>query len=94
MALDGAVATHVAKPSDDEVEDHVPVKNLLLETNAILSVCVLADVLMYVTVILADDGTLRKPLISKNSTVKLAEPPCSILKGPLWNTAINFPQPR
>ena len=75
----------MAKPRAAEVEDQVPVKKLPFGERVTLSVWVVFEVFVYAIVILADGGTLSDPRVSKNSTVKLAEFPCWMLKGPLRN---------
>ena len=73
------------------MDDHVPLQKLLLKVIETVSVCVELEVLVYVTVKLQVDGTVKLPAELRNSTVKVAELPVSILTGPLLYTGINFP---
>ena len=73
----------MASPSPAEVDDQVPVKKLPTEVIVTLSDCDELDVLVYTTVIAAEGGTVKTPVVSRNSTTNWAELPCSILNGPL-----------
>lgn len=86
LVIPGAVASHVAKPRA-AVEDssHVPVKKLLELVSAMVVDAVLLDVLVNVMVSVPEEGTVRFPLESRNSTTKLARFPCWMFVGPLWN---------